>query len=141
MPQVGTQPTITIQPSSALIPAGTTRFNTTALPAGYSTVSLTLPRTAGWADSAGIEILELVAEFSDDGGVTFPYAEGFGVSGGVITIIDRNTGQPVTVTSHNTIRLIPSPTPPAVNITTVRGRLVNRTGSTLTALSVAIALN
>ena len=134
MPQVGTQPTITLQPGSALIPVGTTRFNTIALPVGYSTVSLTLPRNAGWSDSAGVEILEFVVEISLDGGVTFPLAEGFGIPGGTLTSIDKNTGQPFTVTSHTSIRFIPAPC-------TVRGRLINHTGSTLTANSVSIACN
>lgn len=132
MPTVGTQPTITIQPGSAILPVGTTNFSTTSIPAGYSTVSLTLPRNASWADSAGVEILEFIVDISLDGGVTFPLAEGFGVAGGTLTEVDKTTGLPIV--THTTVRSIPAPC-------TAKGRLVNHSGGTLTALSVTAAFN
>lgn len=139
--------TVTLQPPSALLPVGTTTFSQSSLSAAYSTVTLTLPRNAGWADSAGVEILELLVDVSMDGGVTWTRGEGFGVSGGTVSSTDKN-GQPFTITTHTTTRSLPNFDDNPESGTfgqrlacTVRGRLVNHTGGALTALSVSIACN
>jgi hypothetical protein len=77
-------------------PAGATPFGPIDVPAGSTRIDIGLLRES-WPDSGGAEIISIVAEFSFDGGVTWPRAEGFGCAGGVLPL--DKFGQPQ-LTSH-----------------------------------------
>lgn len=51
--------------------------------AGFSDIALTLTRES-WPDSGGHEIIEILAQYSTDSGVTWSIPQGFGAAGGTL---------------------------------------------------------
>lgn len=63
--------------------AGLHPFGPFSVGAGFTDIAISLTRE-NWPDSGGHEIIELLAEYSTDAGVTWSIPQGFGSAGGTL---------------------------------------------------------